>query len=79
MIGSELKKRIPGTMKANTGNVHIKVTLQSVPKTSCHGKAITYSEYVCGISCPAYTTHVPCYMVFVAWMALPYFSTLSHK
>ena len=64
----------------NTGNVRIMQRRGAFAKSLLPRKgSITYSECVCSLSYLAYKAHAPYYIVIYAGMAVPYFSTLSHK
>jgi hypothetical protein len=66
-------------MKAKTGNVHIKVTLQSVPKTTV---AMEKQLHILSVVVLA-IQHAQrmCHIIWssVACLALPYFFTLFNK
>jgi len=67
-------------MKAKTGNVHIKVALRSVPKTTV---AMEKQLNILSVPVALAIQHAQrtCHIMLssMACLALPYFSTLSHK
>jgi len=67
-------------MKAKTGNVHIKVTSQSIPKTNV---AMEKRLHILSVSMALPIQHAQCKSHIirssVSCLALLYFSTLSHK
>jgi hypothetical protein len=67
-------------MNAKTGNVHTKLTLRSVSKTAV---AVEKQTYILSVSVALAIQHARCtchnILSSMACLALPYFSTLSHR